>query len=127
MKQKHFSHCVPFLPVKNLQETIAFYKHKLGFYNEWFWGDTDAGIQRDELRLLFNKNPEYVVKLNNDRDGLEIVWFVQNLDDIFSEYKTSGVSIVRGIDERPWGMKDFTIRDVNGYCIRVSESVQHER
>ena len=122
MKQKKIYKVVPFLPVKDLKETIKFYKDYLGFSNEWFWEDTDAGISRDELRLLFNRNPMHVDKINSSSQSLEVCWFVDNVDEFYKEYKEKNVHIISELKNQPWGIREFTIKDINGYWIRVGES-----
>ena len=122
MKDQKIYKVVPFLPVKDLKETINFYKEYLGFSNEWFWEETDAGISRDELRLLFNRNPTHAERINSPNQSLEVCWFVDNVDEFYKEYKEKGVQIVSELKNEPWGIREFTIKDINGYWIRVGES-----
>ena len=121
----HFSHAVPFLPVKDLKETIAYYKDKLGFYEEWFWEDTDAGIRRDDLRLLFNQNPEYTARINSNSQALEICWFVTNVDEIYEEYTSKGLNIIKQLWNAPWGIREFSFLEINGYVIRIGEGIEN--
>ena len=63
MKTKKFIRSNPHLPVKNLQQTLDFYRDTLGFYDEWTWANKDdkfkdGGIRRDDMRLLFGEDPE---------------------------------------------------------------------
>ncbi|HYV95338.1 MAG TPA: VOC family protein [Chitinophagales bacterium] len=118
MKPSHFSHAVPFLPVKDLKETIQYYKEQLGFYEEWFWEDSDAGIRRDDLRLLFNRNPEHLSQINSSSQTLEICWFVTNVNEIYEEYKGKEIKIIKELWDAPWGMREFSILEINGYVIR---------
>jgi uncharacterized glyoxalase superfamily protein PhnB len=121
--EKFFYKTLPFLPVRNLRETIQYYKDKLGFQGEWFWGDppTDAGCQRNELSILFNQNPEF----NERVKGLELVMFVDDVDGIYSELKNkSGVEIASPIKDEPWGIREFTVKDINGYLLRISCSLE---
>ena len=122
MKDKKIYKVVPFLPVKDLKETINYYRDYLGFSNEWFWEDTDAGISRDELRLLFNRNPMHAEKVNSPNQSLEVCWFVDSVDEFYREYRDKGVQIVSEPENKPWGIREFTIKDINGYWIRVGES-----
>jgi uncharacterized glyoxalase superfamily protein PhnB len=121
--EKFFYKTLPFLPVRNLRETIQYYKDKLGFQGEWFWGDppTDAGCQRNELSILFNQNPEFSERVK----GLELVMFVDDVDGIYSELKNkSGVEIASPIKDEPWGIREFTVKDINGYLLRISCSLE---
>jgi catechol 2,3-dioxygenase-like lactoylglutathione lyase family enzyme len=60
MKAKKFIRSAPHLPVKNLKETLEFYRDVLGFYDVWILGDKDGGIRRDDMRLLFAEDENFV-------------------------------------------------------------------
>jgi catechol 2,3-dioxygenase-like lactoylglutathione lyase family enzyme len=45
MKPGKFHRYAPHLPVKNLRETLDYYRDVLGFYEEWTYGDRDGGIK----------------------------------------------------------------------------------
>lgn len=126
MKDKKFYKVTPFLPVRNIQETLVYYKHELGFYDEWTWGK-DGGIRRDEMRLLFGENPGYLSSINKESYGFELVWFVDNVDDIYKEYQDKKLNIVSELKDEPWGIREFTIKDINGYFIRISETIASKK
>ena len=117
----NFSHSVPFLPVRDLKETINYYRDQLGFSNEWFWEDTDAGIRRDELGLLFMKDAEFVSRINHNNRHFEVCWFVSNVEKVYEEYKSKGVNIVSDLESKPWNIKEFTVEEINGYWLRIGE------
>jgi catechol 2,3-dioxygenase-like lactoylglutathione lyase family enzyme len=78
MKAMKFIRSNPHLPVKNLRQTLDYYRDTLGFYDEWTWPDkdgkvVDGGIRRDEMRLLFGEDPDFTVS------GLTLMWFVGNI------------------------------------------------
>jgi uncharacterized glyoxalase superfamily protein PhnB len=123
MKSKKFYHCVPFMPVRNLQETIDYYRDKLGFYNEWFWKNMDAGIARDNMRLLFNYAPDHVDMINTQDKHFEVMWFVDNVNEIYQEYKEKDVTIASELEDKPWGVREFTVLDINGYYLRIAEGI----
>ncbi|MCW5909681.1 MAG: VOC family protein [Cyclobacteriaceae bacterium] len=123
MKQKTFYKVTPFIPVESLQQTLNYYKDKLGFDKEWVMGK-DGGIQRDEMRLLFGENPDHLLLINNDKYRLELVWFVDCVDEIYNEYKEKEIDVLTESTDEPWGIREFTIKDINGYLIRISETIQ---
>ena len=121
--QKFFYKTVPFLPVKDLEETVRYYKDELGFTDEWFWGNppTDAGCHRDELSLLFNQNLALAERI----EGFELMMFVDDVDGIYAEFKDNpAIEITSPIKNEPWGIREFTIRDINGYFLRISCSLE---
>jgi uncharacterized glyoxalase superfamily protein PhnB len=130
-KPVHFSHLVPFLPVANLKETIAYYKEKLGFYDEWFWTNpdgaiTDAGCRRDDMRLLFSQSPEFLARINGSGYSLDICWFVSGVDAVYEELKAKNVKIIDELSDKPWGMREFAIQDINGYNLRIGGGTEKE-
>jgi catechol 2,3-dioxygenase-like lactoylglutathione lyase family enzyme len=119
----NFSHAVPFVPVRDLKETINYYRDQLGFNEEWFWEDTDAGIRRNDLRLLFMHDPEFVSRINSNGRHFEICWFVNNVEEVYDEYKKKDIRIVSPLESKPWQMKEFTIEEINGYWIRIGAGI----
>ncbi len=126
MKEKKFNRAGTHLPVKNLRETLDYYRDKLGFYEEWTFGEKDGGLRRDNLRLLFSENERHVSLINTDSDRLPILWFVDNLDDIFEEFKERKIKIADSLKEHSYGLKEFAFVDINGYYIRVTEGTTDE-
>ncbi|HZY37017.1 MAG TPA: VOC family protein [Mucilaginibacter sp.] len=127
MKAKKFIRCNPHLPVKNLRQTLDYYRDTLGFYDEWTWPDKngnciDGGIRRDEMRLLFGEEPDIVD--SNAKIRLSIMWFVDNIEDIYAEYLAMGIAIAAELKTHPYGLREFAFMDINGYYIRVAEGVE---
>jgi hypothetical protein len=124
VKPKEFLKLLPHLPVKNLQQTLAYYRHNLGFTDEWTFGDTDGGIRRDSLRLLFAEDTGFTNDINNKSHRLPLMWFVDNIDDIYMEFKTRDIEIADDLRTHPYGLREFAFIDVNGYYIRVAEAAE---
>ena len=126
MKAKKFIRSNPHLPVKNLRQTLDYYRDTLGFYEEWTWGDKDGGIRRDDMRLLFGEDPNFVDTINNGKSRLPLMWFVDNIDEIFSEFKQRNIEIADDLRTHPYGLREFAFVDINGFYIRVAEKTEEE-
>jgi uncharacterized glyoxalase superfamily protein PhnB len=124
MKAKKFIRSGPHLPVKNLAQTLAYYKDKLGFYDEWTFGDKDGGIQRDEMRLLFAEDADFTNHINNQQHRLPLMWFVNNIDEVYTELKERGIEMADELKTHSYGLREFAFIDINGYYIRVAEGVE---
>lgn len=85
MKTKKFHKAGVHLPVRNLRETLDYYCDQLGFYEEWTFGPADGGLRRDEMRLLFGEDAAYVDTFNNDKNCLNLIWFVEDIEAIYTE------------------------------------------
>ena len=122
MKSKKFHRSGPHLPVKNLRATLDYYRDTLGFYEEWIWEEKDGGIQRDDMRLLFGEDPEFTDSINNNKYRLNLMWFVDNIDEVYAELQLKNVEIVAALQTYPYGLREFAFIDINGYYIRVAEN-----
>jgi uncharacterized glyoxalase superfamily protein PhnB len=130
MKAKKFIRSNPHLPVKNLRQTIDYYRNTLGFYAEWTWMNKDGniidgGIRRDDMRLLFGEDPEFTDSINSyKKNRLPLMCFVDNTDEIFSEFQSRDIEFADTLRTHPYGLREFCFVDINGYYIRVAEGVE---
>ena len=90
MRRKKFIRSNPHLPVKNLRETLDYYRDILGFNDEWTWKNAngeikDGGIRRDEMRVLFAEDTEFLNAINNENSRLPLMWFVENIEEVYLE------------------------------------------
>src|ERR1700745_2532553 len=96
MKTKKFIRINPHLPVKNLKETLDYYRDVLGFYDEWTWTNkegkiTDCGIRRNYMRLLFAEDPDFTNAINNKNHRLPLMWFVDNIEEVYTEFQNKNI------------------------------------
>ena len=111
------------LPVANLKQTIDYYRDVLGFHDEWTWKDKDGGIRRDDLRLLFGEDPEYVKIINTETNRFPLIWFVDNIENVYDEFREK-LDIMSALQLHPYDMWEFAFIDINGYYIRISETAE---
>ena len=122
MSEKKFWKVSPHIPVKDVEETVDWYKKNLGFAEEWYYGNpvTDGGCKRDELRLLFGK----VEGVFEKPKELSLIFFVSAVDEVYEEVVAKGIEITLPIATYDYGIREFSIIDLNGYPIRFAEAVE---
>lgn len=120
MAEKKFWKIGPHLPVKDVRETVEWYKTNLGFTEEWYWGNpvTDGGCRRDELRMLFGLSENF-----EPAKDLSLVLFVSGIDEVYAEMMERGLEIINPLKTHDYGIREFSIKDCNGYFLRFAESV----
>jgi uncharacterized glyoxalase superfamily protein PhnB len=123
MKAKKFHRCGAHLPVINLRETLDYYRDKFGFYDEWVEDEIDGGFRRDGMRLLFGQNPEHVKKINSETARLNLMWFVDSIEDVYTEFLDKGIEIISPLKTYRYGLREFAVIDINGYYIRIAEGI----
>lgn len=130
MKSKKFIRSSPHLPVRNLEETLIYYRDTLGFYDEWTWANkdgkiTDGGIRRDDMHLLFAEDATFTNTINSyNKSRLPLLWFVDNIDDVYSEFQDKNIEFADTLRAHPYGLREFAFVDINGYYIRVAEAIE---
>ncbi len=126
LKPKKFLKLLPHSPVKNLRQTLDYYRDKLGFTGEWTFGHTDGGIRRDDVRLLFAEDKDFTNDINNKKHRLPLMWFVNSIDAIYAEFKKRDIELADDLRSHPYGLREFAFIDINGYYIRVAEGTEDE-
>lgn len=75
-----------------------------------------------DVRLLFGEAPDFATTINSyAKSRLPLIWFVENIDEIFQEYQARGIEFADILRTHPYGLREFTFIDISGYYIRVAE------
>jgi len=109
------SHVEPILPVDNVVETVNYWHDVLGFADKWTWGEppNHGGVAWQGAFVQFSRNP----KLAATSKGNAIFIRVKNLPSLYQFHQTKKVEIVEPLENKPWGMSGYTVRDINGYYV----------
>ncbi|HKF03579.1 MAG TPA: VOC family protein [Candidatus Sulfotelmatobacter sp.] len=121
----------PYFIVKDVVVTANFYRDKLGFHYERFWGDPPCFcmVKRSGIVVMLSQleNPESV-RPNRLADPNGEAWdayvWVDNADTLCKEFKANGVTIARDLCDQPYGSRDFDIEDCNGYRLCFGHDTQ---
>ena len=115
----------PILAVPDVRAAAEFYCDKLGFSISFLYGDppTHGGIHCGEwtpegAHFQLSQSDE---ELPEKKTVAFYVTIGEDVDGLFARYKAAGVTIVREPTNEPWGMREFAIRDLNGYLLRFGK------
>jgi predicted enzyme related to lactoylglutathione lyase len=110
------------LAVNDVPAAVRYYREVLGFSNEWFWGEpvNFGGVSRGDVGVMFHLQPH----LQPNVVGHEHYFFVSNIDALYKEHQAAGAMIIDPIADRPWGLREYFVRDLNGYHLRFGESLR---
>jgi predicted enzyme related to lactoylglutathione lyase len=101
-------HPVPELPVADVERAQQHYRDALGFEIGWLYPDKEIGaVSRGEVAIfLRRRKPPFEPAVN---------WvFAPELDASYEELKASGANIVEPLETKPWGLRQFTVEDLDG-------------
>lgn len=113
----------PILWTENIDETIGFYTHILGFTlmgrnDEWQW----ASLKKDNVQLMVSQN-EF-----EKPDGIgftgSLYFNVDNVDELWEDLKTKA-KVCYEIETFEWEMREFAVYDNNGYLLQFGQPVDN--
>jgi len=112
------------LAVSDVPETVQFYKDVLGFPSGWFWGEppTFGAVTWGKVTIMLSCDPVLAAKIEGHGHWLD----VDDVDALYAGQLERGAEIVSPIEDKPWGRREYTIRDVNGYHLRFAGHPSHE-
>jgi uncharacterized glyoxalase superfamily protein PhnB len=112
----------PYFIVDNVTATANYYRDKLGFTYDRFWGEPPAFCmvhRRGVTIMLSQLEDQGRMNPNRVADPEEGAWdayiWVDDSDALYAEFKSKGVKIARDICDQHYGCRDFDVEDCNGY------------
>ena len=112
----------PYFIVDDVEAAANFYRDKLGFQYERFWGDPPCFcmVHRGGIIIMLSQlinggriNPNRLADPNGDAWDAYI--WVDNADTLCQQFRAKGVKIAREPCNQPYGNRDFEIEDRDGY------------
>ncbi|MBD0280290.1 MAG: hypothetical protein ICV81_20340, partial [Flavisolibacter sp.] len=64
--------------------------------------------------------------INNKQHRLPLLWFVDDIEAIYAEFKNRGIEIADDLRTHSYGLREFAFIDINGYYIRIAEGQEEE-
>ena len=102
----------------DLLGTVAHYKDILGFESSWTWGEppTFGSVSMGGVSIMFSLQPDLAARVA----GLEHWVSVEDADELYSKHINLGAKIVSPIEDKPWGVREYTVEDPSGYRLRFA-------
>jgi predicted enzyme related to lactoylglutathione lyase len=114
----------PYFFVEDIATSANYYRDKLGFSYDRFWGDPPSFCmvwRRGVVIMLKQLTAPGAVRPNRSVDPCDEAWdayvWVDDADALYAEFQSSGVKITRPICDQPYGCREFDVEDCNGYRI----------
>jgi predicted enzyme related to lactoylglutathione lyase len=108
--------------VDDVVATANYYRDKLGFRYERFWGSPPRFCmvhRRGVVIMLSQLARTGVMRPNRSTDAEGEAWdayiWTDDADALEAEFKSKYVKITRDICNQPYGCRDFDVEDCNGY------------
>jgi uncharacterized glyoxalase superfamily protein PhnB len=115
----------PMLETENLKETLRFYTEQLGFKCYEVFPNAEnltwADLGRDEVALMFTARNAHSTIEKPMMTG-SLYFTVNNVDEMWEELKDR-VTVEYPVENFIYGMREFAIRDCNGYLLQFGQEI----
>ncbi|HEX6094693.1 MAG TPA: VOC family protein [Thermoanaerobaculia bacterium] len=108
----------PGLTVADIPAAVDFYTTKLGFQLDFTWGEpaTFAGVHLDKVQIFLQQGKPAP-------GGTSVYFKVGDADELFAFHQRNGVEIAEPIDDRDYGIRDYSVRDSDGYYLTFGHHI----
>ena len=117
----------PTLAVREMRKTIEFYEKSLDFKVGMCFPNASnpeyADLSKDGMVLMFIP-AENIGIGTEEKLGIGVNLYLQidgDIDEYYQELKKRGVNITIDIKDEPFGIRDFTIEDIDGYQLTFNQ------
>jgi len=118
----------PILLVKDVVASANYYREKVGFAYEQFWGEPPCFciLWRDKFNLMLSQvdDPKFIIPHYKVVERMWNVYFwVNDADALYAELKSRGATIDYELCDQPYGCREFGIQDLDGYNIAFGQNI----
>jgi uncharacterized glyoxalase superfamily protein PhnB len=100
------------IAVPNVQAALQFYTEKLGFQIAFTWGDAFAGVSLGQVQIFLAEGVPAPTS-----EGAVAYFQLSDANPLYEFHRAAGVEIVEPIGDRPYGIRDYTVRDPYGHAL----------
>ena len=120
----------PTLAVRNMKKTIDFYTNTLGFKLGMCFPTPDnpeyADLSKDGMVMMFIP-AENIGIGGQEKLGVGVNLYLQidgDIDKYYNELKQKGCKIAVDIKDEPFGIRDFSVEDTDGYKLTFNQTLK---
>lgn len=123
------------LYVKNVPETIAFYRKAFGFEQKLLTPENDYGeIQSGTTTIAFAnlelgnanfKKGFTESKLTQQPFGIELAFTTTEVEQVMANAIQNGAVLLEETVTKPWGQQVGYLRDLNGFIIEICTPISN--
>jgi catechol 2,3-dioxygenase-like lactoylglutathione lyase family enzyme len=125
MKQPKITGSRFVLAVKNLAKSSDFYQKQLGFKPLWS-GEGWYFLGREKFVVMLGECANEPSAFETGDHSYFAYIDVENIDELHGEYSANQIEILSNITDKPWGMREFSIRTIDGHRIMFGQPTIHE-
>jgi uncharacterized glyoxalase superfamily protein PhnB len=126
MKTARLTASAPVLLVRDVVAAANYYRDRLGFSYDRLWGEPPDFVilRRDGMNVMLSLAPASATIVPHWQVSpclWNIYFWVDDVDALFAELKDRGAKIDYGIGNKPYGVREFGVQDLDGHDIAFGQ------
>lgn len=118
----------PVLLVRDVVQSANYYRDALGFMYDRFWGEPPCFVilRRDGMFLMLSQAPRdhaIVPHWSINEKMWNVYFWVSDADAMLAEFRSRGARIDYDVHNKPYGVREFGIQDLDGYDIGFGQPI----
>ena len=114
----------PFVPSgPSFQTALAFFA-ELGFEKQWAWGEPPvyAGMKAGNAIVYIGEDLDLAGAIREKNLKPDLFLWTNDIEAAYAQHRAQGAEIAEELAEKPWGVRQYTVREPNGYLLKIAES-----
>jgi uncharacterized glyoxalase superfamily protein PhnB len=109
----------------DIEKSLSYYINVLGFSFDFKYGDPTvyAGVKSDQAEIYFCDSPAQAHVVKEKKLAPEIFIWVSDAQSLFEEHVNNGAVVFEPISDRPWGARQYVIKEINGYHLKFAQPI----
>jgi uncharacterized glyoxalase superfamily protein PhnB len=123
MRLDNYTLAVPVIATADVLGTVTYFEQTLGFKQQWIWGDPPvyAGVKGGQALLYICADAALATAIREKRLTPDIFLWVRDIDTVYAQHRASNADIAEELALKPWGARQYAVRDPNGYLPKIAE------
>ncbi len=115
------SRCV--LAVRDLEISTAWYRDVLGFTKDPVDAAGWSFLTRDNFRIMLGECRDEKPASELGNHSYFAYWHIDNVDHFYQEIVAKGALTTSAPSDKPWGLREFTMRTPDGHRITCGQQL----
>ena len=119
-----FHSAAPVIATEDVSASVDYFVRILGFARDFTWGDPPvyAGVKAGQVEVYFTHDPAMSRAIRERGLTPDVFLWVTGIDEIYAQHQAQGAQIIEPLSQRPWGARQYVVREPNGYHLKIAES-----
>ena len=111
------------LAVRDLKTSTRYYTEVLGFHRDPIDAEGWSFLTRDSFSVMLGECADERPAGELGDHSYFVYWNIDDVDQFYDELAARGALVTSSPTDKPWGLREFTLRTPDGHRITCGQSI----